>query len=70
MNKNVAGFVIFVIEKVAAKFFGGNKRSAYCSMRDAGTLARLAKDYDVEHSLGLDIILEGVKADLDSKEMM
>jgi len=58
MSREVAEFMIFVVEQVANRFFGGDQAAAYLAMKSSGLWAFFSDTYDTSHTLGTEYLLE------------
>jgi hypothetical protein len=58
MNKEVAEFMIFLVEQVANRFFDGNQATAYLAMKDSGLWDFFSSTYETSHTLGVEYLLE------------
>ncbi|MDR1013372.1 MAG: DUF3791 domain-containing protein [Coriobacteriales bacterium] len=58
MSREVAEFMVFIVEQVANRFFEGNQSAAYVAMQDSGLWAFFSDTYDVSHTLGVEYLLE------------
>jgi hypothetical protein len=58
MNKEVADFMVFIVEQVANRFFAGDQAAAYITMKDSGLWDFFSDTYDVSHSLGVEYLMD------------
>jgi hypothetical protein len=58
MNKEVADFMVFIVEQVANRFFAGDQAAAYAAMKDSGLWDFFSDTYDVSHSLGVEYLMD------------
>ena len=58
MSKEVAEFMIFVVEQVANRFFAGDQSAAYLAMKKSGLWAFFSDTYETSHTLGVAYLME------------
>jgi hypothetical protein len=61
MSREVAEFMIFVVEQVANRFFDGNQVAAYLAMKDSGLWDFFSDTYDTSHTVGVEYLLQDAK---------
>jgi len=66
-NKEVAEFIIWVIEITSREFFNNDKTTAYNVLKDTGILNTYTNTYDVTHTLSAEYITEEIGNILKSK---
>ena len=66
-SKEVAEFIIWVIEITSREFFNNDKTIAYNVLKDTGILNTYADTYDVTHTLSANYITEEIGSILKSK---
>jgi hypothetical protein len=57
MSKEVADFMIFIVEQIANRFFGGSQPVAYAAMKESGLWDFFSKTYETSHTVGVDYLL-------------
>jgi len=60
MTSDEMEYMVWVIEKVAAKFFQGDKTLAYNALKRSGIWELYTAHYETTHTLGLEYILEEI----------
>lgn len=58
MSREVAEFMIFIVEQVANRFFSGDQATAYLTMKSSGLWAFFTDTYDTSHTVGIEYLLE------------
>lgn len=58
MNKEVADFMVFIVEQVANRFFASDQAAAYIAMKDSGLWDFFSDTYDTSHSLGVEYLMD------------
>jgi hypothetical protein len=58
MNREVAEFMIFLVEKIADRFFDGDQSAAYIAMKDSGLWSFFSDTYDTSHTLGVEYLVK------------
>jgi hypothetical protein len=58
MSKEVAEFMVFIVERVALRFFQGDQPTAYAVMKDTGLWDFFVNTYDTSHTLGVEYLME------------
>jgi len=58
MRKEVADFMVFVVEQTANRLFAGDQVAAYAAMRDSGLWDFFVSTYDTSHTVGVDYLME------------
>ncbi|MDR0950939.1 MAG: DUF3791 domain-containing protein [Candidatus Ancillula sp.] len=62
-------FLIYIAEKVARRFFNGDKSKAYFELKKSGSWDRIATNYDAVHSADLDYILDDIAQDFRNSKI-
>jgi len=69
MNREVAEFMVFVVEQVANRFYAGDHATAYLAMKSSGVWRFFIDTYDTSHTVGVDYLLEDVQKWFDKSEV-
>jgi hypothetical protein len=60
INFNIMEYMVWVIEVVAARFYGGDKTSAYNALKDSGMWHIYIEHYDTTHTLSKEYIIDEI----------
>jgi hypothetical protein len=58
MSREVAEFMVFVVEQVARRFFAGDQVRAYDTMRASGLWDFFSGTYETSHTLSVEYLME------------
>jgi len=58
MSKEVAEFMIFVVEQIANRFFAGDQSTAYAVMKESGLWEFFSDTYETSHTVGVTYLME------------
>ena len=65
MTLEVMEYVVWVIEITARKFFGGDKTTAYETLKNSRLWNLYTVHYEVTHTLGCEYLLDEIREYLD-----
>jgi hypothetical protein len=61
MDKEVAYFMIYLVERIAEQLFGGRMTVAYEAMRDSGIWDFFVQTYETSHTLSVDYLTDDAR---------
>jgi len=61
INRDVMEYMVWVVEIVAAEFFGRDKSAAYTALRESELWNIYIDHYDTTHTLGKEYLLEEIR---------
>jgi hypothetical protein len=67
MSREVAEFMVFVVEQIARRFFNGDRALAYESMQSSGLWTFFSNTYSTSHSLSVDYLMDDAQRWFDKK---
>ncbi|MCL1903165.1 MAG: DUF3791 domain-containing protein [Oscillospiraceae bacterium] len=65
MTLEIMEYVVWVIEITARKFFGGDKTTAYETLKNGRLWDLYTVHYEVTHTLGMEYLLDEIREYLD-----
>ncbi|MCL2020260.1 MAG: DUF3791 domain-containing protein [Oscillospiraceae bacterium] len=65
MSSEVMEFMVWLVERVARKFFDGNKRLAYNQLKATGLWEHYVRHYETSHTLNEEYLLVDIKECLE-----
>jgi len=58
MSKEVAEFMIFVVEQIANRFFAGDQFTTYAVMKESGLWQFFSDTYETSHTVDVAYLME------------